>query len=306
MVTIGSCFSDDIGSRLADNKFIVSVNRLGTVYNPISIHRQLMHSIQNTGPRPNGFLERDGTTFHLDFHSRWHGKTKDELSQDLIQEINSIHGIIRKAHGLVITYGTSWVYESKSTNDIVANCHKAPQGNFNKFLLTQKRIIESFEKLHEELKKINHDIGIILTVSPVRHIKDTLELNSVSKSILRLTCHTLSEKFPDVEYFPAYEIMMDDLRDYRFYKSDLIHPTDLAIDYIWEKFGEAYFDSGTMKFIHEWKKIKLALAHKPFQVDSPAHQQFLKDTLIKLNQLNDKMDVKEEINFILNQIQRSS
>jgi hypothetical protein len=195
------------------------------------------------------------------------------------------------------------VYENKKSKEIVSNCHKKPQINFDKFLLSQKRIVESFEKFYQELKNINKEVRIILTVSPVRHIKDTLELNSVSKSILRLTCHTLSGAYSDIEYFPSNEIMIDDLRDYRFYKADMIHPSEVAIDYIWEKFGETYFGEETLKFIGEWSKIKSALNHKPFQSDSPAHQQFLKETLSKLNQLKSRVDVSEEIEALKEQLQ---
>ena len=184
----------------------------------------------------------------------------------------------------------------------MANCHKMPQANFEKFLLTQKRIIESFEHFYNSLKKLNPACRIILTVSPVRHLKDTLELNSVSKSILRLSCHTLSQTFPDVAYFPAYEIMLDDLRDYRFYRPDMIHPSDQAVDYIWGKFGEAFFESETNDFIKEWKKIKAALDHKPFHPKEMAHQKFLLDLLGKLNLLKDKVDVGEEIGFVKGQI----
>ena len=129
-----------------------------------------------------------------------------------------------------------------------------PQSLFTKFLLTQKRILDSFETMYVELKALNPGIRIILTVSPVRHIKDTLELNSVSKSVLRVACHTLSHQHSDVRYFPSYEILLDDLRDYRFYNSDMIHPSDVAEEYIWEKFADQYFDDELKQFISKWKE----------------------------------------------------
>jgi hypothetical protein len=301
-ITIGSCFSDDIGERLVDYKFSTSKNPLGTVYNPISIHKLLLHAIRKSSPSASGFIERDGSFLHHDFHSAWYSQSQEDLGNRLIQELQKVHETIKNSKHLIITYGTSWVYEEKKSTEVVSNCHKVPQGNFTKFLLTQKRMVESFEDLYKELKSLNKGVRIILTVSPVRHIKDTIALNSVSKSILRLTCHTLQEIYSDVEYFPSYEIMMDDLRDYRFYKPDLIHPTEVAIDYIWEKFGETYFDKATLKFIIEWSEIKSAINHRPFQLNTAAHQRFLKATLNRLTQLRDKVDVHSEVEQLKNQI----
>ena len=207
---------------------------------------------------------------------------------------------------LIITYGTAWAYENLSTGNVVANCHKMPTKNFNRLLLTQKKIIESFDTFYTELKTINPTCKVVLSVSPVRHVRDTLELNSVSKSILRLTCHTLSESYHDVAYFPAYEIMLDDLRDYRFYKEDMIHPSIQAVDYIWEKFGEVFFASETLIFLDQWKKIQTALEHKPFHANSEQHQKFLHVILAKLNELSDKIDLTTEIGRVKIQLAAGS
>jgi hypothetical protein len=301
-VTMGSCFADEIAERLAQNKFIVLKNPFGTVYNPVSIHNLLRDSINQTGPSSGHFLERDGLFYHYDFHSDWHAATPSLLNQNLTFQQAIGRDSLVSAQYLIITYGTAWVYENKETKSIVANCHKVPQQNFDKVLLTQKRIVESFETLHKLLKKVNPACRIILSVSPVRHIKDTLELNSVSKSILRLTCHALSESFADVEYFPAYEIMLDDLRDYRFYKPDMIHPSAQAVDYIWEKFGDAYFDAETKSFLLKWSKINMALQHKPFHPEGDSHQKFLKEILVRLSELRVYVDVGDEIEQVKNQI----
>ena len=168
--------------------------------------------------------------------------------------------------------------------------------------LTQKKIIESFEGLMKELLEFNPDIKVILTLSPVRHLKDTLELNVVSKSILRIACHTLSELYPQVEYFPAYEIVLDDLRDYRFYDRDLLHPSPAAIDYIWDKFQERYFTSDTREFVREWGEIRKGMAHKAFQPRSDSHQAFLKQLLSRLIELKGKVNVDKEISLIEKQL----
>jgi len=177
-----------------------------------------------------------------------------------------------------------------------------PGSGFTKSLLSQKKILESFDTLYRDLKAFNPTCKIILTVSPVRHLKDTLALNSVSKSILRLACHTISETFDGVHYFPSYEIMLDDLRDYRFYKSDMIHPSEEAEEYIWNKFSDCYFDDQTKEFIKKWNPIYTSLQHKAFHVGTDAHQTFLKKILSQLEELSKTVSVDEEIAFIKAQI----
>jgi hypothetical protein len=200
-----------------------------------------------------------------------------------------------------MTYGTAWVYQLKDNGEIVANCHKVPANQFSKSLLSHLAITESFDEFYLTLKKINPAIQIILTVSPVRHLKDKLALNSVSKSVLRLACHTISSSHDDVHYFPAYEIMLDDLRDYRFYKADLIHPSDVAEEYIWEQFITCYADEHLRQFIQDWKAILAALAHRSFHSNTVAHQQFLKNTLEKLQAFKTLVDVEPEIALIKSQ-----
>jgi hypothetical protein len=202
----------------------------------------------------------------------------------------------------MITYGTAWTYTRKDTGEVVANCHKVPAHQFEKELCTQKRMLDSFGECYSKLKAFNPNLNIILTVSPVRHLKDTLELNSVSKSVLRLTCHTLTQQHADVHYFPAYEILLDDLRDYRFYKSDMIHPSADAEEYIWAKFCRQYVDDHTLAFLEKWKKIRSALQHKPLHVTSSAHQEFLQGLLAQLHELREVVSVDEEMESIKKQL----
>lgn len=304
LLTIGSCFADDIGSRLQENKFKVLKNPFGTVYNPLSIHNLLNLAIEMQSPSTENFVERDGYFYHYDFNSHGYNRSQELLKEKLETQLKGGYDALAKSNYLIITYGTSWVYENKETKNTVANCHKMAQHNFEKFLLTQKRIVESFESMYAKLKKLNPACQIILTVSPVRHIKDSLELNSVSKSILRLTCHTLTELFQDVAYFPAYEIMMDDLRDYRFYKPDMLHPSDQAIEYVWEKFGDAFFNSDVKNFIEQWGEIQAALNHKPFNPKSKKHQDFLKNLLEKLYEFRGKVDVDKEMEIARKQLEK--
>jgi hypothetical protein len=300
--TIGSCFSEAIGSQFIANKILAVINPFGILYNPHSIHK-VIHYITLDQPIPqNTYVQRDDVFLNYDFHSELSSLDLNDLQERLNGTVNAAHSFLKKTSWLIITYGTAWVYERTDTKDIVANCHKMPQILFTKTLLTQKKILESFDIMYRELKSFNPEINIILTVSPVRHLKDTLELNSVSKSVLRVACHTLTQQYRDVDYFPAYEILLDDLRDYRFYKSDMIHPSEVAEEYIWEKFGAKYFNDNLKAFLLRWKEIQSALAHKPFHPASSAHQHFLIETLKKLEELKKVVNVDEEMAVLNSQV----
>jgi hypothetical protein len=302
VLTIGSCFSQVIGERLSGHKFEALVNPFGTVFNPVSIVRLLENAAKNNFSSMDAPLMREGIWFNHHVHSDFYGNTKEELDTKLKDRLKNVHEVLSKADTLIITLGTAFVYRLKSNNEIVANCHKVPAANFSKQLLTVHEIVNSFAALLEQFKIQNSKFRILLTVSPVRHIKDTLPLNSVSKSTLRLACHELSEKFENVSYFPAYEIMMDDLRDYRFYKEDMIHPTEVAEEYIWNKFSDCYFNEETRKLVQDWSTVSKALQHRPFREDSEEHKKFLKNLLEKLKLLQDRIDVRSEIEFVSNKL----
>jgi GSCFA family len=302
ILTIGSCFADSIGQELIDNKFKAIVNPFGTTYHPLSIHKILKYAAYQEYPTGNTFLVNDGIHFNYDFHSDLNGSSQSELAGRLREHIASVHYYLKTCKVLILTYGTSWIFERIDTGEAVANCHKMPGTLFTKRLAGVDEIKNSFEELYNILKSINKNITIILTVSPVRHIKDTLVLNNVSKSILRIASHLVSAENPDVDYFPAFEIMMDDLRDYRFYKSDLIHPTDMAEEYIWGKFSSVYFDKEVIGLLEQFDEIRKALAHLPFHQSSDSHQKFLRKTLIRLEELKSRMNVEEEIKVLKSQL----
>jgi len=285
IVTTGSCFSDNIGQKLSENKFRATVNPLGVCYNPISIHKTLMMN----KPDESMFVESQGTWRHFDFHSKFAAGSKDGV-RDMIGKQLPVHG----SEVVIITYGTSWVYKHKTSDTIVANCHKRPQAEFEKLLLTVDDIVKSFAELRGFLKEKK----VIITLSPVRHIKDTLELNSVSKSILRTAIYEIERSFLNVDYFPAYEIMMDDLRDYRFYEADMIHPSQVAIDYIWDKFGDRYFSKETKEVNVRWGKIARSLRHRVFNEGTEEHRKFLKGVLKELEEISSRLEVLEEIDQV--------
>ncbi len=299
--TIGSCFADAIGSRLSTFKFDATVNPFGPIYNPLAIDRALELTLTDQIPPEDSFLENDGVYANYFFHSTISGLSRNELNNKLSNVIHKATSDLQKSDWLLITYGTAFIHKLNANDEVVANCHKMNSNIFTKSLLDLNTIVESFSGMLARLRSINPSIKIILTVSPVRHTKETLELNNLSKSKLRLACHELVNKHANVEYFPAYEIMMDDLRDYRFYKTDMIHPTEQAEDYIFKKFGDRYFEESTKMFLQEWSQILSALSHRPFNPTSKKHQEFLKKTLMKLEQIK-IVDVKAERQLLTRQL----
>ena len=301
-ITAGSCFADVVGQRLTANKFRVLVNPFGNIYNPISLHTLLAQDSREPSLLDHAFVERGGIWYNHHLHAAYSALTKDDLFKKIESAFKAFHDWIQEADWLIITYGTSWIYERVVEKDIVANCHKMPSSYFKKRLLDDHETFSSFADLHSRLASLNPKLRIIVTVSPVRHIKDTLPLNNVSKSILRVACHKLTQQYENVSYFPSYELMMDDLRDYRFYKTDMIHPTADAENYIWEKFCDVYFNHDTKNFIANWANITAALKHKAFYPQSDDHQQFLRYTLKKLEAFAASVDVSDEVATIKQQL----
>jgi len=298
ILTIGSCFADAIGSRLAKYKFSSLVNPFGVIYNPISIHKALDFATLDKTPAPDSLIQRDEVWVSFDFHSEISALEPETLQRTIGQRISQARMFIKSDVRVIITYGTAWAYRRVDTGEIVANCHKLPGNTFSRFLLSENEIEEAFRRSYDAIRSVAPKAGFILTVSPVRHVRDTLELNSVSKAVLRIACHRIANTFTDVEYFPAFEMMVDDLRDYRFYGRDRIHPTEEAEDYIWEKFAETHLDASTRKFIGQWDEILSALNHKPFHPESKAHRDFLAATLAKVEKLSETVDVRNEIELL--------
>ncbi len=303
ILTQGSCFSDAIGGRLGDHKLNVLPNPFGVIYNPESIHSVLLSAVCNEPMPDHTFLQNGELHLNYRLHSEFATFKKEELSVRLTNLIGSTHYFLKDCQWLIVTYGTAWVYSRNDTGEIVANCHKLPASAFAKSLMSVEDIIGSFRRFYEHLKAYNPGIRVVLTVSPVRHIRDTVELNSVSKSVLRLACHEITRLFDDVGYFPAYEIMMDDLRDYRFYKRDMIHPSDDAEDYIWEKFAERYFSPELSDFVQRWEGVLAAMRHRPFHGQSAAHRQFIRNTMKKLEAFSGTVDVSQEISVLKRQLE---
>ncbi len=297
LALLGSCFSDHIGGLLADHKFAVRYNPFGVLFNPVSLVTLLKRVRSTSGSLQDWnthFVERDGCWFHFFLHSKQFAASKQALAEQLEKEFQHFQAFLNQANVLFLTLGTAWVYEWKQTETIVANCHKLPQQQFTKRLLS----VEEVEASLLEISAMFPSLKVVLTVSPVRHIKDGIPENSVSKAVLRLACHKWVGQCPNGYYFPAYELLNDDLRDYRFYADDLIHPNTQAIGYVWEHFCAAFMTTETRQRMALWKKLKSQLEHRPLQAGTPAHQKFLHSLSEALSSLPPEIDVAAELSDV--------
>jgi hypothetical protein len=296
ILTIGSCFADVLGNQLYSNKFPVLNNPFGTVFNPLAITKLLDLSIDGKPPHPALYHQNtDKIWLHHDFHSSLWSENRVELEEKLVEKQKKANQFLRNADVLVITLGTAFAYRHRATNMLVGNCHKVPADRFVKELLHLDQINIGLEHLLFKLQSFRRDLKIILTVSPVRHTKDTLPLNQVSKSTLRLVCHRLAEKFRQVEYFPSYEIMVDELRDYRYYKPDLIHPNSVAEEYIFRAFADAFMDKPALEFMKDWEGIQKMLNHIPQHGFTESHLALLNILQGRLNELSRSVDLSNEL-----------
>lgn len=286
VLTMGSCFADSIGARLALNKVETLANPFGTVFQPLALARLLRAAAGEDVDWQQHVVEANGRWQSYDLHSSIGASSPVELLQRIQELVRRTGDFLRQADVVLITLGTAWAYRLRETGELVSNCHKKPAELFDRELLTPDDIINALAETHAYLRRANPNLRFVLTVSPVRHLKDTLPLNSVSKSVLRLATHFVSDLLPGVAYFPAYELLTDDLRDYRFYAADMLHPSEVAEDYIWEKFARTYFDAEFGRFRKDWAAIRQALGHRPLHEAAPEHRQFLENTLARLEQLS--------------------
>jgi len=280
----GSCFSQYIGERLAQAKFNATVNPNGIIYNPISIANSLNRLLTNKLYTEKELFCYDKKWFSFDHHGNYSAKDATSCTEKINESLTGAHHHIKKSNVIFITFGSAWVYEHPEFG-VVANCHKLPGKEFKKKLLSVKEVLDLYQDLIVSLKANCPTTEIVFTVSPVRHVKDGLHENNLSKAVLHLVVKNLVEQHTNCHYFPAYEIVIDELRDYRFFKDDLVHPTDMAISYVWEKFIKTYCDENVQELIAEVKKIQQAVQHKPFDYESDAHQEFIKKQINLMEEL---------------------
>ena len=276
LFSIGSCFATEISDLLQNGQLQTVNNPFGTLFNPFSINTAVKKLHEAQYYEESDLISFNEEVISLDHHSSFNSRFVHQTLDKINFQIEQGNQFLRKTNWIVITYGSSFIYEFLPKKKLVANCHKIPAKYFEKRLLTNVELTDSIRETIVNLTDIGkEDIQILFTVSPVRHTKDGMVENNVSKSKLITALQEVLPQFEHCHYLPVYEIVMDDLRDYRFYKEDLVHPNSQAINYIWEKFGNAYFSDETMDFIEENLKIARSLDHKTADDKDPKYQEFL-------------------------------
>lgn len=295
ILMVGSCFTENIGEKLKGLKFKSDVNPFGVLFNPVSVAKCIERLLEGRTFEENELFFYNDCWHSFSHHSRFSMPDKTECLKHINNSLLFSSETIRQADYLIITFGTAFTFYKVDDNESVSNCYKLPAKNFNRKLLDVDSIVEAYKKLFDDLKDYNPKIKIILTVSPVRHLNNGAHENQISKSILLLAVNELCQ-LGYAEYFPAYEIVLDDLRDYRFHASDLAHPSSEAIDYIFEKFGNVYFSQETLKLNSEIESIRSACNHKPFNSKSESFKKFCQQTLEKISSLQ---QISPYLNFSL-------
>lgn len=259
---IGSCFSDNIGKLLSEHKFKTLSNPDGILFNPLSIYTSLKNTLNQTTANKNLLLQYQHSFYSYLHHSSIHASEKKELIEKINSGTQTAFSFLSTTDVLIITFGTAFYYHHIQLKQTVANCHKQPSNYFEKKLLTVQEIVTLYSDLIKALHATNPNLKIIFTVSPVKYLKDGIVENNISKSTLLLSVHQLAAQLKNCFYFPAYELVNDDLRDYRFYKEDLAHPNEQAIGYVWQKFSSIFFSEKTLEINQEIEKLNSALSHR--------------------------------------------
>ena len=287
ILLLGSCFVENIGEKFEYFKFLSLQNPFGILYHPKAIENLILNAINEKEYDESGVFHHNERWHCFDAHSDLSSTSKEELLNDLNSAIKLTNQQINQSTHIIITLGTAWAYRFIETDTIVANCHKVPQKKFLKQIQSVKSIIESLEAMIELLRSVNNKLSILFTVSPVRHIKDGFTENTQSKSHLISAIHQVVELRKNIHYFPSYEIMMDELRDYRFYSEDMLHPNKTAINYIWESFQLVWISSEVKELMGGVDSVQKGLNHKPFNPKSEQHREFLQMLEIKKSKLQD-------------------
>jgi hypothetical protein len=298
----GSCFTEHIGNFLMENKFNALQNPNGILFDPVSVSSSLLSYIQNKKYTEADLFYLNETWNSWQHHSRFSSINKQDCLDGINQSQQQAHDFLRDAGWLIITLGSAFTYKLVENSNAVANCHKAPAQHFNRHLDTIEEIVTAFDGVIHQLFHFNNKLKIIFTISPVRHLRDGVVDNNRSKARLIEAVHHLVNKFDKLYYFPAYELVIDVLRDYRFYDVDLAHPNYTATQFVLEKFSENCFDQATRELLQEIKKIVIAKKHKPFNPESSLHKKFLEQQAEKTRRIaamHPYLDLKEELHYFL-------
>ncbi|CAA6829877.1 MAG: FIG00404313: hypothetical protein [uncultured Aureispira sp.] len=305
LMSMGSCFAQNIAQKLQDIFYNVSINPFGTLYNPISIRNSLGLLLNKYEFQEEDLFFHNGLWNSFQHHSSFSSTSIEDTLEQINIELIKARTRLKKSHTLLITLGTAWVHELRKDNKVVSNCHKLPANRFKRKRLSVQEIVDSLGPLFDYLKESNPALNIILTVSPIRHLKDGFTENQISKSTLLLATQELVQKARYIHYFPAYEIMMDDLRDYRYYADDLVHPSNLAVEYIWEAFSKCYLEEQEDALRKNIRKLQNAMQHRSFNPSSNGHQKFVQQQIKNIQKIKTKipaLNLEAAQNHFLNQL----
>lgn len=291
IVSLGSCFAVNIGQKLDYFKFNNITNPFGILFHPAALEKFTGFAINNHQFTEAGIFFNNDQWHCYDAHSDSSHPDKEVMLDNLNRIITAANNQIKNATHIIITLGTAWVYRLKSTGSLVANCHKVPQKEFTKEILSADAVKQSLINMLNMIYKVNPGVTVIFTISPVRHIKDGITENQRSKAHLITALQDIlynNTSETKLEYFPSYEVMMDELRDYRFYNQDMIHPNATAIDYIWERFTHAYIAPQALAVMKETDSIQKGLQHRPFNTGSKQHIKFIGTLNTKISKLREQ------------------
>ena len=293
IMLFGSCFAENIGNLLRENKFRCDVNPFGVLYNPLSIVCALNQILEKKEYTEEDLFFSDGYWHSWMHHSDFSASSSEECLARINSRLRKASDELLEADWLVMTWGTAHVYVHQETGKVVGNCHKQPDKTFRRLRQNAEAFVEECLGVLKKCRSVNPKLKVLITVSPIRHAKDGMHGNQLSKSVLLLAADELCRRCPDCHYFPSYEIMMDELRDYRFYADDMVHPSKLAVEYIWDCFSKTYFSAETLSVLQEWREIKKGIEHKPFHPESEAYRKFLSQIVLKIARIKEKLPYLE-------------
>jgi hypothetical protein len=290
LMLIGSCFTENIGAKFKSHLFEISENPYGILFNPVSVTNTLTEIMDLRKYKSDDLFQHNELWHSWSHHSRFSAIEKELAVENINRTILDAHHFLKSANRLVITLGSAWLYHLTNEaplgkGQVVANNHKGPINWFFKSLMQPNELIENLNALVARLQTFNPNLQIVFTISPVRHLREGLIENNRSKAVLIHAVHELVSQSNQVDYFPAYEYVMDDLRDYRFYAEDLVHPNFAASGYVWDKLVETYMDHKTQAIMKQIAELQLAMNHKPFFTGSVEHQKFLQSCILKTETL---------------------
>jgi hypothetical protein len=271
---------------MAVAKFPVFINPFGTLFDPISIHA--IFDAANLESKEEELVFYQGFWHAVKYHGSFKHKDKDLLLEKIQGLKQHLINYLKTSSVLMLTYGTAHVWKTKEKNEIVGNCHKLPGHFFYRHLLSPEEVFNALQDSLFNLKRLFPDLHVIMSISPVRHLKMGMVENQLSKAVLKVAVSALVNKMPEIYYFPAYEMMMDDLRDYRFYAQDMIHPSELAIEYIFDGFKSVFFSEMTQERVKIWEKFGKSLNHKPFDDDTEQWIKYKQKYRVQLKQYKDE------------------